>query len=68
MSKHFTENLEKQIKNENIVMSLKFLVHRYKKECDDILKSPNYKEDSKIQTVSVLTNVIQDIELFLDIK
>jgi len=66
--KHFTENLEKQIKNDKIVKSLKILVERYKNECDDILKSPNYKEDSKIQTVSVLTNVIQDIELLLDIK
>jgi hypothetical protein len=55
-------------KNDKIVKSLKILVERYKKECDDILKSPNYKEDSKIQTVSVLTNVIQDIELLLDIK
>ena len=66
--KHFTENLEKQIKNDKIVKSLKFLVERYKKECDDILKSPNYKEDSKIQTVSVLTNVIQDLEMIMDIK
>lgn len=55
-------------KNEKIVKSLKFLVERYKKECDDILKSPNYKEDSKIQTVSVLTNVIQDLEMIMDIK
>lgn len=55
-------------KNDKIVKSLKILVERYKKECDDISKSPNYKEDSKIQTVSVLTNVIQDIELLLDIK
>ena len=30
--KHFTENLEKQIKNEKIVKSLKFLVERYKNE------------------------------------
>lgn len=55
-------------KNDKIVKSLKFLVERYKKERDDILKSPNYKEDSKIQTVSVLTNVIQDLEMIMDIK
>lgn len=55
-------------KNDKIVKSLKFLVERYKKECDDILKSPNYKEDSKIQTVSVLSNVILDLEMIMDIK
>ena len=55
-------------KNDKIVKSLKFLVERYKKECDDILKSPNYKEDSKIQTVSVLSNVILDLEIIMDIK
>lgn len=55
-------------KNDKIVKSLKFLVERYKKECDDILKNPNYKEDSKIQTVSVLTNIIQDLEMIMDIK
>lgn len=55
-------------KNDKIVKSLKFLVERYKKECDDILKSPNYKEDSKIQTISVLTNVIQDLEMIMEIK
>lgn len=58
----------KDKRNDKIVKSLKFLVERYKKECDDILKSPNYKEDSKIQTVCVLTNVIQDLEMIMDIK
>ena len=36
MSKHFTEDLEKQIKNENIVKSLKFLVERYKNEKQEL--------------------------------
>ena len=55
-------------KNDKIVKSLKILVERYKKECDDILKSPNYKEDSKIQTVSVLSNVILDLEMIMEIN
>lgn len=68
MSKHFTENLEKQIKNENIVMSLKFLVHRYKNEIEQLKQNDQFKNDNKVQTVSVLREIVQDIELILEIK
>ena len=68
MSKHFTEHLEDQLRNDKIVKSLKFLVERYKNDLEQLKNSDTYNEDNKIQTVSVLREVIQDIELLLDIK
>ena len=55
-------------KNDKIVKSLKFLVERYKNDLEQLKNSDTYNEDNKIQTVSVLREVIQDIELLLDIK
>lgn len=55
-------------KNDKIVKSLKFLVERYKNDLEELKNSDTYNEDNKIQTVSVLREVIQDIELLLDIK
>ena len=68
MSKHFTENLEKQIKNDKIVKSLKFLVERYKNEIEQLKQNDQFKNDNKVQTVSVLREIVQDIELILEIK
>ena len=44
------------------------LIEKYRKELEDIKNSNSYKEDSKIQTVSVLSNVILDLEMIIDIK
>ena len=66
--KHFTENLEKQIKNENIVKSLKFLVERYKNEIEQLKQNDQFKDDNKVQVVSILREIVQDIELILEIK
>ena len=55
-------------KNEKIVKSFKFLVERYKNEIEKLKTIDTYNEDSKIQTVSVLREVVQDIELILDMK
>lgn len=55
-------------KNDKIVKSLKFLVERYKNEIEKLKNSDTYNEDNKIQTVSVLREVVQDIELILEIK
>lgn len=66
--KHFTQDLENQIKNDKIVKSLKFLVERYKNDLEKLKISDTYNEDSKIQTVSVLREVIQDLELILEMK
>ena len=68
MSKHFTENLEKQIKNEKIVKSLKFLVERYKNEIEQLKQNDQFKDDNKVQVVSILREIVQDIELILEIK
>lgn len=68
MSKHFIENLEKQIKNENIVMSLKFLLNRYKNEIEKLKENESFRDDKKVQRVSVIREVIQDFELILEIK
>ena len=68
MSKHFTEHLENQLRNEKIVKQFKFLVERYKIDLEKLKNSDTYNEDNKIQTVSVLREVIQDIELILDMK
>lgn len=66
--KHFTENLEKQIKNEKIVKSLKFLVERYKNEIEQLKQNDQFKDDNKVQVVSILREIVQDIELILEIK
>ena len=66
--KHFTENLEKQIKNEKIVKSLKFLVERYKNEIEQLKQNDQFKDDNKVQVVSILREIVQDLELILDIK
>lgn len=55
-------------KNDKIVKSLKFLVERYKNEIEQLKENESFKDDKKVQTVSVLREVIQDIELILDIK
>jgi hypothetical protein len=55
-------------KNDKIAKSLKFLVERYKKEIEKLKENESFKDDKKVQTVSVLREVIQDIELLLDIK
>ena len=58
----------KDKRNEKIVKSLKFLVERYKNDLEQLKNSDTYNEDNKIQTVSVLREVIRDIEILLDIK
>lgn len=55
-------------KNEKIVKSLKFLVERYKNEIETLKQNDQFKDDNKVQVVSILREVIQDIELILDIK
>lgn len=66
--KHFTEDLEKQIKNENIVKSLRFLVERYKNEIETLKQNDQFKNDNKVQTVSVLREIVQDLEMIMEIK
>ena len=55
-------------KNEKIVKSLKFLVERYKNEIETLKQNDQFKDDNKVQTVCVMREIIQDIELILEIK
>ena len=47
---------------------LKKLILKYKQELEEIKNSLNYNEISKIQTVSVLSFVIMDLEIVLNKK
>lgn len=55
-------------KNEKIVKSLKFLVERYKNDLEQLKQNDQFKEDNKVQTVCVMREIIQDLELIMDIK
>lgn len=55
-------------KNDKIVKSLKFLVERYKNEIEQLKENESFKDDKKVQTVSVLREVIQDLEMIMEIK
>ena len=55
-------------KNDKIVKSLKSLVERYKNEIEQLKENESFKDDTKVQTVSVLREVIQDLEMIMDIK
>ena len=50
------------------IISIKFLIERYKKEIEKLKENDSFKDDKKIQTVSVLREVCQDLEYILDIK
>ena len=55
-------------KNEKIVKSLRFLVERYKNEIETLKENDQFKNDNKVQTVCVMREIVQDIELILEIK
>lgn len=55
-------------KNDKIVKSLKFLVERYKNDLEQLKQNDQFKKDNKVQTVCVMREIIQDLELLLDIK
>ena len=67
-----TEQIEKKedkmTKNDKIVKSLKFLVERYKNEIEQLKQNDQFKDDNKVQVVSILREIVQDIELILEIK
>ena len=55
-------------KNDKIVKSLKFLVERYKNEIEQLKQNDQFKDDNKVQVVSILREIVQDLELILGIK
>ena len=48
--------------------SINFLIERYKKEIEKLKENDSFKDDKKLQTVSVLREVCQDLELIMDEK
>lgn len=58
----------KDKRNDKIVKSLKFLVERYKNEIEELKQNDQFKDDNKVQVISILREIVQDIELLLDIK
>lgn len=58
----------KDKRNDKIVKSLKFLVERYKNEIEKLKQNDQFKNDNKVQTVCVMREVIQDLEMIMEIK
>lgn len=58
----------KDKRNDKIVKSLKFLVERYKNDLEQLKQNDQFKEDNKVQTVCVMREIIQDLEMIMDIK
>lgn len=58
----------KDKRNDKIVKSLKFLVERYKNEIEQLKQNDQFKNDNKVQTVCVMREVIQDLEMIMEIK
>lgn len=48
-----------------IVKQFKMLNERYKQELEELKNSATYSESNKVQTVSVLREVITDIDFIL---
>lgn len=61
-------NAEQIKKNEKIVQEAKNLIQKYKKEIETLKENETFKDDKKIQTVCILREVCQDLELLMDIK
>lgn len=61
-------NVEQIEKNEKIVKEAKNLIQKYKKEIETLKENDTFKDDKKIQTVCILREVCQDLELLMDIK
>ena len=47
---------------------IKLLVKKYKQEIEKLKENDSFKDDKKLQTVSVLREVCQDLEMIMDIK
>ena len=50
------------------IISIKFLIERYKKEIEKLKENDSFKDDKKLQTVCILREVCQDLELILESK
>lgn len=55
-------------KEDNLKKEIQKLVDKYKKEIEVLKQNDGFKDSNKIQTVCVLREVCQDLELLMDIK
>lgn len=56
-------------KNDKVKLkSIKLLIERYKKEIEELKINDSFKDDKKLQTVSILREICQDLEMIMDIK
>ena len=46
--------------------SIKFLIERYEEQIEEIKNSDRYNSDNKIQTVSVLREIVEDLKFILN--
>lgn len=62
------ENKENSTKDKVKIKLIKDLILKYKKQIEDLKSNDSFKDDKKVQTVSVLREVCQDLEMIMDIK
>lgn len=53
------------MEDKEIIKQFKLLNERYKQELENLKNDDNYNEDNKVQTVSVLREIITDIDYIL---
>lgn len=46
--------------------SIKFLIEGYEEQIEEIKNSDRYNSDNKIQTVSVLREIVEDLKFILN--
>ena len=64
----FLPKEKKSTSDKSKLKSIKDLIEKYKKDIETLKKNDSFKDDKKVQTVSVLREVCQDLEMIMDIK
>lgn len=64
----FLPKENKTTSDKSKLKSIKDLIEKYKKDIETLKKNDSFKDDKKVQTVSVLREVCQDLEMIMDIK
>lgn len=64
----FLPKEKKTTSDKSKLKSIKDLIEKYKKDIETLKKNDSFKDDKKVQTVSVLREVCQDLEMIMDIK
>lgn len=64
----FLPKQKKTTSDKSKLKSIKDLIEKYKKDIETLKQNDSFKDDKKLQTVSVLREVCQDLEMIMDIK